>query len=233
MIIRKLQYNLDMKRSNETIEAILFDLDGTLMETDDHMVQKVARLISWFRLRNSEKISRWMVMRGETPVNGMITLLDQMGIDQAVMALFGRIKRRTAAVHPPYPMMEGVEEMLRILKGKYRLGLVTTNSGVKAEHFLTENGIAGYFDVVVNRSLVKRLKPHPEPLQFAAAQLGVAPAKCIMVGDTTPDMKSAVAAGAIPVGVLCGFGTRAELVKAGARAILDHTRDVVQYLETR
>jgi len=51
-----------------------------------------------------------------------------------------------------------------------------------------------------------------------------------MVGDTTPDMKAAVAAGVIPVGVLCGFGTREELLKAGALEVLEHTRFVAQLL---
>lgn len=216
----------------EEIDAVLFDLDGTLMETDDHMVKKLSRFFSWYRPGNPERISRWVVMRAETPVNGLITLFDRLGIDRAVMTLFGRRKRETGAIRPSYPMMEGIGELLQRMKGKWRLGLVTTNSGAEAERFLAENRIAHYFDVVVSRGSVSRLKPHPEPLIFAAQKLGVDPARCLMVGDTTPDMKSARAAGAIPVGVLCGFGTREELLKAGARFILEHTRDVLQLLET-
>jgi phosphoglycolate phosphatase len=216
----------------EEIDAVLFDLDGTLMETDDHMVKRLARFFSWFRPGNPERISRWVVMKAETPVNGLITFFDRLGIDQAVMMRFGRKKKETGAIRPPYPMMEGISYMLQMLKGKWKLGLVTTNSGAEAERFLAESGIAQYFDVVVSRGSVSRLKPHPEPLIFAARMLGVDPARCLMVGDTTPDMKSARAAGAIPVGVLCGFGTREELLKAGARFILEHTREVASLLET-
>ena len=126
--------------------------------------------------------------------------------------------------------MAGAVEMIESLSRTYRLGLVTTNSKEEAEAFLEENGIRDYFGVVVARSSVARLKPHPEPILFAAARLEVAPGECLMVGDTTPDMRSAVAAGAFPVGVLCGFGTREELQKAGARMILDRTSQVDETL---
>ncbi len=221
-----------MKMNREAIEAIIFDLDGTLMETDDHLVGRLTGFFSWFRPRNPEKLARWVVMKAETPVNGLITLMDRLGIDQAVMKLAGRRKKESASQKPLLPEMEGVGAMLRLLKGKYRLGLVTTNCREVANRFLAAYGIADCFDVVVSRSSVKRLKPHPEPLLFAAQQMGVRPENCLMVGDTTPDMESAVAAGIHPVGVLCGFGTRDELLRAGARAVLDHTSDVLEYLES-
>lgn len=209
----------------------MFDLDGTLMETDDHMVGRLAMVLSRLRLRNPVRLSRRMVMRAETPVNGLITFFDRLGLDRAVMALFRRGKKvRGRAVRPPHPMMTGVGEMLGSLKGKFRLGLVTSNSQEEAERFMAENGITGFFDVIVTRSSVRRLKPHPEPLLFAARHLGTEPGKCLMVGDTTPDMKSAVAAGAIPIGVLCGFGTERELLKAGAELILEETRQLTDWL---
>ena len=55
------------------------------------------------------------------------------------------------------------------------------------------------------------MKPHPEPLLFAAKAMGVDPAACLMIGDTTIDIRTGVAAGAQTVGVLCGFGTEDEL----------------------
>lgn len=214
-----------------TIEAVLFDLDGTLMETDDHMVSRLAAVLSRLRLRNPVRLSRRIVMQAETPVNGLITLFDRLGVDRAVMALFRRGKKvQGKTARPPHPMMVGVGEMLSSLKGKFRLGLVTSNSQEEAERFMAENGITGFFDVLVTRSSVRRLKPHPEPVLVAASLLGTEPGKCLMVGDTTPDMKSAVAAGAIPVGVLCGFGTERELLKAGAEMILEETRQLMDWL---
>lgn len=209
----------------------MFDLDGTLMETDDHMVARLAAVLARLRLRDPVRLSRRIVMLAETPVNGLITFFDRLGIDRVVMALFRRRKMvEYKAARPPLPMMAGVGEVLGLLRGRFRLGLVTSNSQAEVERFMAENGITGFFDVVVTRSSVRRLKPHPEPVLSAARQLGAEPGKCLMVGDTTPDMKSAVAAGAIPVGVLCGFGTERELLKAGAAMILEETRQLVDWL---
>ena len=226
---------MEQEKLPGNIRAVLFDLDGTLMETDDHMVERLARVLRRLCFRNPEVWARRIVMKAETPVNGLITFFDQLGMDRVLMALFRRqgpkgLSTRIAGIKYTHPMMAGAAEMMERLSRAYRLGLVTTNSKEEAQAFLEENGIAGYFGVVVTRHSVTRLKPHPEPVLFAAARLEVIPGECIMVGDTTPDMRSAVAAGAFPVGVLCGFGTREELLKAGARMIFDRTCQVAGWL---
>ena len=76
----------------------------------------------------------------------------------------------------------------------------------------------------------RRLKPHPEPVQLAAQRLGVPVEKCVMIGDTTVDVKSGRRAGAWSVGVLCGFGEPKELARAGAHLVLDSTADLLKHL---
>ncbi len=219
-----------MKLSEDSIDAVLFDLDGTLMETDDHAVERLTRILARLRVPYSESKARWLVMKAETPVNGLITLADRLGIDQLVTKAFVKKSHGNMTIKKPHRMMEGAGEMLALLRPNFRLGLVTTNSQTEAEAFLAENSLSGMFDVVVSRFTTKRLKPHPEPILYVVHQLGLSPGRCLMVGDTTPDMKAAVAAGVIPIGVLCGFGTRDELLKAGAREVLNHTREVASIL---
>lgn len=220
-----------MKLSKDSINAVLFDLDGTLMETDDHAVERLAGILTRFHVPRPEKKARWLVMKAETPVNGLITMADRLGIDQLVTKAFGKKRHGNMTVKKPHHIMEGAGEMLALLKPYFRLGLVTTNSQAEAEAFLAENNLSGMFDVVVSRFTTRRLKPHPEPILYVVHKLGLPPEKCMMVGDTTPDMEAAVAAGVIPVGVLCGFGTRDELLKAGAREVLNHTREVASILD--
>ena len=86
-----------------------------------------------------------------------------------------------------------------------------------AVHFLEQHGLTQLFDTVVASDDVRRLKPHPEPVQLAAANLGLEPAACVMVGDTTVDIHAAHAAGARSVAVLCGFGSERELSDADSR----------------
>jgi len=60
--------------------------------------------------------------------------------------------------------------------------------------------------------------------------MGVPPENCLMVGDTTVDIRAGRAAGAQTVGVLCGFGYREELERAGADAILNSTGELANLL---
>ncbi len=207
----------------QPVKAILFDLDGTLMETDDQAAERVARILSRFRVAHPAPLAKKLVMWAETPVNGLITLLDHLGLDAPLMSLFHKVSRGSGQKEYGFRMMSGVKPMLGQLKQRYRLAVVTTRSQAEAEGFLTENGLEELFDVVVSRSSTWRLKPHPEPVSYAAKQLGVAAENCLMVGDTVPDMRSARRAGALPLGVLCGYGDRGELLNAGAAFILEHT----------
>ena len=113
--------------------------------------------------------------------------------------------------------------MLAALHGRYRLAVVTTRGRDNTEAFLAQYGIQGLFETVVTRESTWRLKPHPAPVRYAAQQLGLPAGRCVMVGDTTVDVKSGRRASAWTVGVLCGFGERQELERAGAHVILEHT----------
>ena len=81
----------------------------------------------------------------------------------------------------------------------------------------------GVLNLVVLAWLFIRSPLHPDPILFAARQMGVPPETCLMIGDTTVDMRAGKAAGAKTVGVLCGFGQEAELHHAGADLILATT----------
>ncbi len=207
----------------QPVKAILFDLDGTLMETDDQAAERVARILSRFRIAHPARRAKKLVMWAETPVNGLITLLDHLGLDAPLMNLFHKVSRRPGRKESGFRMMSGVKPVLVQLKQRDLLAVVTTRSQAEAEGFLAENGLGELFGAVVSRSSTWRLKPHPEPVIHAAKRLGVPAENCLMVGDTVPDMRSARRAGAVPAGVLCGYGDREELLNAGAAFILEHT----------
>ena len=87
------------------------------------------------------------------------------------------------------------------------------------------------FKAVVGAQTTRRMKPHPEPLLYAANAMAVKPEECLMIGDTTIDIRTGVSAGAQTVGVLCGFGTEGELRRAGAGLILRTTSDLLGVLQ--
>ena len=149
--------------------------------------------------------------------------------DDELFALGDRLRRlrglRTPANFRP---VDGVVEAVRELSGRYTLGVVTTRSRRDAQAFLGQHALEDCFSVVVTHEDTWRLKPHPEPIRYAAEQLGVAVERCLMVGDTGVDVRAASAAGARAVGVLCGFGERGDLV--GADLVLETTVSLREWL---
>jgi phosphoglycolate phosphatase len=124
--------------------------------------------------------------------------------------------------------VDGVIEMLHDLSRRYHLAIVTTRSRQEAETFLAQQELDGLIQVVVGREDTWRIKPHPSPVRHAADQLAAPVERCLMVGDTRADIWAARAAGARAAGVLCGFGRREELERAGADMIVSVTSDLVR-----
>jgi HAD superfamily hydrolase (TIGR01509 family) len=174
-----------------------------------------------------------MVMKAESPGNYAITLLDWLGLDAAVVSAVSRV-RAISGVRPSneFRLIPGVQGMLRSLHARgYRLGIVTTRTRQVIVEFLEcFPEIGEVIEVTCGLQDTRRLKPHPAPVRLAASRLGVRVDQCLMVGDTVPDIKSARRAGAWCVAVLCGFGERNELEKAGAHAILGSTAELDQLL---
>jgi N-acetyl-D-muramate 6-phosphate phosphatase len=97
-------------------------------------------------------------------------------------------------------------------------------------HFLEHFDLMQYFKVVVTAHTCKLTKPNPDPVIFAAEQLGLKPENCVMIGDTIVDIYAGKSAGTQTIGVLCGFGTLPELKRVGANMILSTTPDLIKIL---
>jgi len=234
---------LDLPR----IRALCFDVDGTISDTDDHLVAQLAKALHGVPLvsgRRAERVARQVVMAAETPVHGAYALLDRLGLDVPVSRLRSRlatVRRRgedpggtrnpEALDEVPHEMMAGVQEMLKTLAQHYPMSTISTGGAPRVERFLEHYGVRDLFQAVVGAQTTTRMKPHPEPLFYAAKAMGVEPAACLMIGDTTIDIRTGRSAGAQTVGVLCGFGTESELRRTGADLILRTTSDLLSVLD--
>ena len=221
---------LDLAR----VLGLCFDVDGTLRDTDDQYVDRLARYLNRIKpilpRRDTRIIARRMIMAIEDPGNLALDLADRLHIDNLTASLLqGRHlhRRRNPA---PSPAIPGVNEMLAALSQRYPMAIVSTRDENSTLDFLEGNALAGLFQVIVTGQTCRRTKPHPMPVSWAAQQMGVPAESCLMVGDTTVDIRAGRAAGAQTVGVLCGFGTTGELSKAGAHLLLESTADLAGYL---
>jgi HAD superfamily hydrolase (TIGR01549 family) len=217
------------------IDAILFDLDGTLIEPDtealDNLTRRLQPLQRLLPKRDPAGAARRILMSTEGPANSLLTFLNRIGRDDTFFDLGDRL-RRMQGLHTPlnFRPVDGVGEMLHELSHRYHLGIVTTRCCAHAEAFLKQQELVDLFQVVVGREDTWRIKPHPSPVRHAADAMDLATERCLLVGDTTADIYAARSAGARSAGVLCGFGTEAELERAGADLILNTTSELEKWM---
>lgn len=218
------------------IRAICFDIDGTLSDTDDVMVEKLARLLKPFHFmfpkQETAHTARRIVMAIEAPANFLIGIPDLLGLDNAFFALADWLARNSRRRPGKFLMIPGVKEMLAELSQRYSLAVVSARDTRATNLFLEQFDLLQYFKCIASAQTCKHTKPFPDPILWAAEEMEVSPEACLMVGDTTVDMRAGSAAGAQKVGVLCGFGERNELQKHGADMILATPAELVQVLQS-
>jgi phosphoglycolate phosphatase-like HAD superfamily hydrolase len=217
------------------IQAVLFDIDGTLSDTDDQMIQQVDRALKPFHLffrRGQRKVfARWLVMAAESPGNYLYYLADRLNLDRIFIRLLDWHNRNRHHRLKPFWLMPGVDAMLPTLAARMPLGIVSARDERSCMAFINQFKLSGFFNVIVTSQTVRHTKPYPDPMLYAAEKLKISPDNCLMVGDTSVDIHAAKMAGMQSVGVLCGFGSEKELRRAGADLILKSTADLLTVLD--
>lgn len=216
------------------VRALLFDVDGTLSDSDDYMVSRIAEKIRFldrlFTTKISNRLARAFVHFAESPGNWLLHVADRLDLDHLLGAMLDKRAIRREAELENFPAIPGVFPMLKELSGRFPLAIVSARNEVTTRHFLRLNQLEGFFQVVVTSQTTQRTKPFADPLIFAAGQLGVPIENCLMIGDTVTDIRAAQAAGAQSLSVLCGFGLEKELRNSGTQEILESTSELAAYL---
>jgi len=208
------------------IKALCFDVDGTLSDTDDLYAHKIVEILPSFLFPNPMQTARRIVMWVESPGNALLGFADTLGIDDKMMAFIDWMNRHREHTLKKFLLVPGVDQMLAQMQERYPLAIVSARDEKSTMRFLEQFELTKYFDVIVTGLSAPHTKPYPDPILLAAQKLGVQARECLMVGDTTVDMRAGKAAGAQTVGVLCGFGEEDELRQLGADLILDSTSDL-------
>ena len=217
---------LDLPR----IQALCFDVDGTLSDTDDLYKEKARRLFPKLLFGDPDHAARRFVMWAEAPGNALLGLADTLGIDDEMVAVIDWMSRRRHQSAKKFLLVPGVDGMLAQLKGRHPMSVVSARDEKGTMRFLEQFDLVKYFDAIVTGLSAEHTKPYPDPILFAAKRMGVKPDACLMIGDTTVDMRAGKSAGAQAVGVLCGFGEKDELLRFGADLILETTSDLAREL---
>jgi phosphoglycolate phosphatase-like HAD superfamily hydrolase len=219
----------------DRIQGLLFDVDGTLRDTDDHYAARFARIFRWIRPvlpgRDEHKFARRFVMAIESPGNLIFSIPDRLHLDDELAAIGAWMHRRGWGRKSSHDtMVPGTKAMLMRLSDHYPMAVVSARPEIGTVAFLDHFELSPLFKCVAHGQSAVRTKPFPDPVIWAAQQLELPVENLLMIGDTTVDIRAGVAAGTQTLGVLCGFGERDELEAAGADLVLNSAAQVADLL---
>lgn len=212
------------------IRAVIFDLDGTLIDSMDVVHGALNLVLRDLGLRGVSKgeMAELAGMRLSDIVARMAPWLGPRAAEEGE-AMFKRIYSDSAW---RFRLLPGAREALGWLRGRgIRMGLVTTAPRGSAIELIERLGIADYFAIVVAAEDVERPKPHPDGPLRAMRALGTDPGECALVGDSPNDIRAGRAAGARTIGVLTGLSPRGILEREGADLILEGVWEIPSALQ--
>ena len=213
-------------------DAILFDLDGTLLDTLEDLADAMNAALRALEMPEHPLESyRYFVGRGLR--NMVIDVLppdrrDEKAITRAMEAMREEYAPRWDAKTRPY---DGVPELLEALTERSVTMTILSNK----PHTFTRKCVARLlsdwpFALVAGARPDLPIKPDPAGALAVAEQIGVPAERFLYLGDTSTDMQTATGAGMFAVGALWGFRTAEELREHGAAVLLRHPTDLLDLL---
>ena len=210
-------------RENSMYKLIVFDCDGTLVDSQHHIVEAMT---SAFAANDLSPPHRAQLVRhiGLSVAEAMTALAgtrDTELIERLAKSYRAAVSQMRQKLAWPDPMFPGAREAIASLSehGGISLGLATGKSRRGVYLFLEREGLRHAFATVQTADDAPS-KPHPEMLAQAMAAVGATAHETVMVGDTSYDMAMARAAGVRGIGVGWGYHGTDELTKAGASDVV-------------
>ena len=219
------------------IDAVIFDLDGTLVTFDLDVKACRTEVIAYLteqglppELFSMKETAFDMLIKTEkhleTITNNPNTFLE---IKKQVNYIVEKHELQSAKKTKLFP---GIPETLKVLKdANLKIALCTISGKKAADLILKRFSLQGFFDSVITRDNVSEVKPHPVHLKAVLESIKVLPQNSVMVGDSVKDVACANQVRILSVGVTTGISSKNELVSAGANYIASTANDVVELIQ--
>lgn len=214
-------------------QLVIFDLDGTLVDTVESMAAAGNRALEecGYMKRNVEEykyfagdgyfelVKRALYAAGD---------IEYTNYEKAV-SLYQKYFKETCTYH--ITAYEGITTMLYNIKKKgLKVAVLTNKPHDRAISVLDSIFGKEFFELIVGQQEGLRRKPNPEGAFLITKQLKVDPSECIYVGDTNVDMRTGKAAGMFTIGVLWGFRDRMELESYNPNAIICKPEEILGHI---
>ncbi len=218
-----------------SIKAVIFDLDGTLLDTIADIANSMNEALLQLGLK-SFTVEDYKIFVGRGVDNLVTSVLEEQSADKS---LFSSVKHLYLANYlvkqneltKPY---SGIVTLLEVLKERKILVSVLSNKPDPDTKSVIQYYFGDYpFFEVMGKREGYEVKPHPASVNEIIRASGFLHSEILYVGDTRTDMETAVNAHLIPVGVLWGFRKKDELLQSGAEYIISHPSELIDIIEKR
>lgn len=201
------------------LRAVLFDVDGTLVDTEKIQSDAYARVLEQYGHSMTEPTEHGTIhVPGETTDATWERLKERHGIVEETEKL-ASLKREAAmaTMKTGIVPMDGAVELMRELHKSIKIALVSSAKEERLKTIISGLGIGSYVDAIVSAEDVSRVKPDPEPYVVAARKLGVLPTECIVIEDAAVGVASGKAASMKVVAVPNEYTIKMDLSAADMR----------------
>jgi HAD superfamily hydrolase (TIGR01509 family) len=182
------------------IDAVVFDMDGVLIESEEIWDAVRETYVRERGGRYDEEIQR--AMMGMSSREWSQYLHDTAGLAESPDTINADVVQRMLAAYRQHlPLLDGAVEAVHRLAARYPLAVASSSNRPIIDTVLEVSGLAGFFQATVSSEEVARGKPAPDVYLEAARRLGVAPERCAAIEDSHNGIRSAKAAGMLVVAI--------------------------------
>lgn len=226
-----MKLNLPAPAAALELDAVMVDLDGTMVNTLGDFAEALNRMLADLQLPAiAPQIIENMVGKGsEHLIRSVLAHVEAPDIDALYPRAWQRYEHHYLAINGQFAdVYPGVAEGLQALQSLgLRMGCLTNKPLSFAQPLLAAKGLDGFFDCVFGGDSFPRKKPDPMPLVETCKALGSEPARTLMVGDSSNDAQAAHAAGCPVVLMTYGYNHGQPITAVEARAHLDSLEQLV------
>lgn len=209
--------------------TILFDLDGTLIDSTDAIVNGFQKA---FREHKASQPTRAEICK--LVGHPLEYMFGSLGVSSDLVADY--IKIYKASYQENYlaqtTLLPRAYDSIKLASQFANLAVVTTKTSLYSKILLDHLEILSYFDVVIGRDDVQNPKPNPEPILKAIKSIDKKADKIYMIGDTPMDANAAKSANVISIGVYCGYDTK-ESLECVCDFVYSDALEAVKFIQTQ